>query len=318
MKVGILGAGVYAIALADIITSNNHKVTLWTKFEDELNYLTKNRSNKNLEKYIIPEKVDFTTNLKEVMNSDLIIFAVPGDFIASTALIIKDLVNNQHFCIASKGVYNDKTLFEVVKEIVDTNNIGVISGPTFAIDIIKKVPIGFSLATTNDITKQVIIKALKNDRVAIDLKDDIIGISICGSLKNIIAIANGMLSGLSLPISTQSLLITKAIYEIQTIIKYYNGNQDTIISLAGIGDLILTCTSEKSRNYTLGYMFGSKDKKEDIEYYMKNTTIEGIAALNQIKGLITSKIINIPIISCIYHIIYNDETIENLLEIIAK
>lgn len=318
MKVGILGAGVYAIALADIITSNNHKVTLWTKFEDELNYLTENRGNKSLEKYIIPKEVNFTTNLKEVMNNDLIIFAVPGDFINETALAIKDLVNSQHFCIASKGVYNDKTLCEAVKEIIDTNKIGVISGPTFAIDIIKKVPIGFSLATINEITKQIIVKALKNDRVAIDLKDDIIGISICGSLKNIIAIANGILSGLSLPISTQSLLITKAIYEIQTIIKYFNGNEDTIVSLAGIGDLILTCTSEKSRNYTLGYMFGSKDKKEDIEYYMKNTTIEGIAALNQIKELISSEIINIPIISCIYNIIYNNEEIESLLQIIAK
>ena len=317
MKIGILGAGVYAIALADIITSNNHKVTLWTKFEDEMDYLTKNRKNKNLENYIIPTEVNFTTNLKEVMNNDLIIFAVPGDFIAETALSIKTLVNNQHFCIASKGVYNDKTLFEVVKEIIDTNNIGVISGPTFAIDIIKKVPIGFSLATINSNTKEVIIKALKNNRVAIDLKNDIIGISICGSLKNIIAIGNGMLSGLDLPISTQSLLITKAIYEIQTIINYYNGNEDTIVSLAGIGDLILTCTSEKSRNYTLGYMFGNK-KQDEIDDYIKNTTIEGIAALNQIQDLILSKKINIPIISCIYNIIYNKEKIDSLLEIIAK
>lgn len=317
MKIGILGAGVYAIALADIITSNNHKVTLWTKFEDEMNYLTKNRKNKNLENYIIPTEVNFTTNLKEVMNNDLIIFAVPGDFIAETALAIKALVNNQHFCIASKGLYNDKTLFEVVKKIIDTTNIGVISGPTFAIDIIKKVPIGFSLATINNDTKEVIIKALKNNRVAIDLKNDIIGISICGSLKNIIAIANGMLSGLDLPISTQSLLITKAIYEIQTIIKYYNGNEDTIVSLAGIGDLILTCTSKKSRNYTLGYMIVSK-RQDEIDDYIKNTTIEGIAALNQIQDLIFSKQINIPIISCIYNIIYNKEKIDSLLEIITK
>ena len=282
-----------------------------------MNYLTKNRRNKNLENYIIPTEVNFTTNLEEVMNNDLIIFAVPGDFIAETALAIKALVNSQHFCIASKGVYKDKTLFEVVKKIIDTTNIGVISGPTFAIDIIKKVPIGFSLATINNDTKEVIIKALKNNRVAIDLKNDIIGISICGSLKNIIAIANGMLSGLDLPISTQSLLITKAIYEIQTIIKYYNGNEDTIVSLAGIGDLILTCTSKKSRNYTLGYMIVSK-RQDEIDDYIKNTTIEGIAALNQIQDLIFSKQINIPIISCIYNIIYNKEKIDSLLEIITK
>ena len=126
-----------------------------------------------------------------------------------------------------------------------------------------------------------------------------------------------MLSGLDLPISTQSLLITKAIYEIQTIIKYYNGNEDTIVSLAGIGDLILTCTSKKSRNYTLGYMIVSK-RQDEIDDYIKNTTIEGIAALNQIQDLIFSKQINIPIISCIYNIIYNKEKIDSLLEIITK
>ena len=318
MKIGILGAGAYALALADIMVSNKHKVTIWSKFEEEIDYLNKTRKNNNFENYIIPGEIIFTNDLNLVMNNDLIIFAVPGDFIDNTALEIKELVDNQHFCIASKGMFKDKTLFQVVKEIINTNNIGVISGPTFAVDIIKKVPIGLSISSLNQQTTDLIIEALKNDRVGVDIKNDIIGVSICGSLKNIAAIGSGIITGLNLPISTQALLMTKLIYEIREVIKYYGGNNDTIISLAGIGDLILTCTSKKSRNFSLGLMIGKNEDKKKINEYIENTTIEGIAALNQIKELIINRKINIPIITCIYNIIYNDQNINQLIQIITK
>lgn len=318
MKIGILGAGAYALALADIMVSNKHKVTIWSKFEEEIDYLNKTRKNNNFENYIIPGEIIFTNDLNLVMNNDLIIFAVPGDFIDNTALEIKELVDNQHFCIASKGMFKDKTLFQVVKEIINTNNIGVISGPTFAVDIIKKVPIGLSISSLNQQTTDLIIEALKNDRVGVDIKNDIIGVSICGSLKNIAAIGSGIITGLNLPISTQALLMTKLIYEIREVIKYYGGNNDTIISLAGIGDLILTCTSEKSRNFSLGLMIGKNEDKKKIKEYIENTTIEGIAALNQIKDIIINKKVNIPIITSIYNIIYNNDDISSLIKIITK
>lgn len=318
MKVGILGAGAYAIALADIMVSNNHKVTIWSKFKEEVDGLNKNRTNKNFEKYIIPSEIIFTTDLNVVMDNELIVFVVPGDFIDDTAQSIKHFVTNQHFCIASKGMFKDKTLFQIVKEIINTNNIGVISGPTFAVDIVKKVPIGLSVAAINSETTNVIAKALKNDRVGIDIKNDIIGVSICGSLKNIVAIGNGMINGLNLPISSQSLLITKAIYEIKEIIKFYGGDDNTVLSLAGIGDLILTCTSHKSRNFSLGLMIGKREEKKLINDYISNTTIEGIAALKQIEEIIVAKKLNIPIITCIYNIIYNNDNIDNLINIITK
>lgn len=318
MKIGILGAGAYALALADIMVTNKNKVTIWSKFEEEINVLNNTRKNKNFENYTIPKEIIFTDDLNLVMDNNLIVFAIPGDFISDTALEIKELVDNQHFCIASKGMFKDKTLFQIIKEIINTNNIGVISGPTFAVDIIKKVPIGLSIASLNQQTTDIIVEALKNERVGVDIKNDIIGISICGSLKNIAAIGNGIITGFNLPISTQALLMTKLIYEIKEVIKYYGGDVNTVISLAGIGDLILTCTSEKSRNFSLGLMIGNKEDKKKIEEYRETTTIEGIAALNQIKDIIINKKVNIPIINCIYNIIYNDHDINELIQIIAK
>lgn len=318
MKIGILGAGAYALALADIMVTNKHNVTIWSKFEEEINVLNNTRKNKNFENYTIPKEIIFTDDLNLVMDNDLIVFAIPGDFISDTALEIKELVDNQHFCIASKGMFKNKTLFQIIKEIINTNNIGVISGPTFAVDIIKKVPIGLSIASLNEQTTDIIVKALKNKRVGVDIKNDIIGVSICGSLKNIAAIGNGIITGLNLPISTQALLMTKLIYEIKEVIKHYGGDANTVISLAGIGDLILTCTSEKSRNFSLGLMIGNKEDKEKIEEYRENTTIEGIAAFNQIKDIIINKKVNIPIINCIYNIIYNDHDVNELIQIITK
>lgn len=318
MRVGILGAGAYAIALADIVVSNNHKVTIWSKFDEEINYLKENRSIKSLNNYIIPNDITFTNNLDIVMNNDLIIFAVPGEFIKEVSLEIKNLTNKQHFCIASKGLFKGKPLFQIVREIINTNNIGVISGPTFAVDIVQKVPIGISVSSLNNDTSQLINKAIKCNRVGVEIKSDIVGISVCGAIKNIIAIGNGIIQGLNLPISTQSLFITKSIYEIKEIIKFYDGQDNTIVSLAGIGDLILTCTSKKSRNFSLGLMIGKKDSKKLIDEYIDNTTIEGITALKQIENIIINKKINIPIINCIYNIIYNEHNIDQLIEIITK
>lgn len=318
MNIGILGAGAYAIALADILIHNNNKVTLWSKFKEEIDHLNKYRNNKNFSNYTIPNEAVFTNDLNVVMNNDLIIFAVPADFIDDTALEIKHLVSNQYFCIASKGLYKDKILFEIINSIINTNNIGVISGPTFAIDIINKVPIGLTVASLNNETNNIISKALKSDRVAIDINNDIIGVSICGSIKNIGAIANGIINGLNLPISTQALVITKLIEEIKNIIKIYGGDENTISSLAGIGDLILTCTSNKSRNFTLGYMLGSNQDKSEINSYIQNTTIEGLAALKQIEKLIINHKNKLPIICCIYNILYNKGEIKELINIITK
>ncbi len=318
MKIGILGAGVYAIALSDILIDNGNKVCLWTKFEEEKENLLTSKSNINLGNYRISDNINVTTSIKEIMKNELIIFAVPANVIKDTALAIKDYVKNQHFCIASKGIFENQILIDIVKDNILTDNIGVISGPTFAIDIVNKCPIGFSVASFNVNTNNIIFKALKNNRVAINVSNDVIAVSLCGSLKNIFAIGCGIIDGLSFPISTQCLLITKAVEEIIEVINYFGGNKENILSYAGIGDLILTCTSNKSRNYSLGIMIGKKQDKKDINNFIETTTIEGIAALKQMKKIINNNNLKIPIIKCIYEIIFNEKNINQILKIIAQ
>ena len=321
MKIGIIGTGVFGIALSSIMHKNSNDITMWTKFEDELNDLKKNRVRGNLNNYSIPDEVKFTNNIKEVCeNKDIIYIVVPAEYVTETCSMATPYIKHQHICIASKGIEESSLMFlpDIVKQLFNTNRIGVISGPTFAIDITGDSPIGLSLASYNPETSKIIYKSLNNNLVKIFITNDVIGTCICGAVKNIIAIASGIINGLSYPISTQAMLITESLHDIKELINKLGGTGSTILSFAGFGDIILTCTSEKSRNYTLGKMIGSRMEESKIIDYINNTTIEGLTALRSFHNIINDNNIDIPIINLIYDIVYNKKNPDELTEFLTN
>ncbi len=322
MKVTILGAGAYGLALATMINENNHDITIWTKIENELKELKEKHTNSRvLPDFILPNNFKYTNDLeKAIKDTDLIIIAVPAGFVDNVSKELNKYYENQPICIASKGIEQDTCLFvdDVVKKYIKTDNIAVISGPSFAVDIIKKVPIGLSLATKNEDAKKAVIKALQNQYLKLRVTDDVVGIEICGSVKNIIAIAAGMIDGMDLPESTQAMFITEALHDMKEIIKSLDGDKNTILSFAGFGDLLLTATSIKSRNFRFGKMIGEKTPSEIIEQYKANTTIEGLYTLKSIYKLLDNKKVNIPIINLIYDIIFNDKDPEEIKDFLIK
>ena len=322
MKVTILGAGAYGLALATMVNENNHDITIWTKMDSELKELKEKHTNSRvLPDFILPNNLKYTNDLQEaVKDTELIIIAVPAGFVDNVSKELNKYYKNQPICIASKGIEQDTCLFvdDVVKKYIKTDNIAVISGPSFAVDIIKKVPIGLSLATKNEDAKKVVIKALQNKYLKLRVTDDVVGIEICGSVKNIIAIAAGMIDGMSLPESTQAMFITEALHDMKEIIKSLDGDKNTILSFAGFGDLLLTATSIKSRNFRFGKMIGEKTPSEIIEQYKSTTTIEGLYTLKSIYKLLDNKKVNIPIINLIYDIIFNDKDPEEIKDFLIK
>lgn len=317
MKICILGAGAFGLCLGIVANENKHDVTIWTKFEDEKKYIIDNRKSPTLPNISIDSTINISTDLKSsIMESDLIVIALPASVIRSVLTDAKPYISNtKHICIASKGIEQNtcKFISSIVKEIIKTNNLCVISGPTFAIDVANKFPIGLSLASKNNKTINITKNAFQNSHVKLVETKDIIGVELCGSIKNVIAIANGILYGMNLPISTQSMFITIATDDIKYLISKLGGNPKTIMSFAGFGDILLTCTSKKSRNFTFGTMIGSKCKKEDINNYIKNNTVEGLYTLDSIYNLIKKKKISIPFINILIDIIYHDMPIENIL-----
>lgn len=323
MKVTILGAGAYGIALSLMFNENNCDITLWEKFEESASTLRKTRTNKRVLPNIeIPQNIKISSDLKEsITESELIVMAVPAGFVDEVS---KELANyikkDQHLCIATKGIEQDTCLFinDVVEQYIKNKNIAVISGPSFAIDIANYAPIGLTLATKSKTTANLLHETLENNTLKLRDTNDLIGTEICGSIKNVIAIAAGIIDGMGLPESTQAMLITESLHDIKELIKALGGDGKTILSFAGFGDLLLTCTSTKSRNFTFGRMIGSGVKKDEIDIYMKNTTIEGLYTLKSIHKLIKNKKVDIPIIDLIHDIVFYDKDPNQIKEFLIK
>ena len=323
MKVAVLGSGAYGIALAKIVHENKYDVCMWTKFETELNSLLKHRVNKFvLPDVKLPKKIKITSSMEDaVKNAELIIAVVPAGALDSVFKELKPLLTkDQHICIASKGIEQDTCRFqhEILTSVINTNKYAVISGPSFAIDIINHDPIGLTIAGANNKTVKLIKDIFQNSHLKLRETKDIIGVEICGSIKNIIAIASGILKGMGYTESAQAMLITESLHDMKELIKTLGGDEKTILSYAGFGDLLLTATSIKSRNFQFGYMIGSKAKQKDIKEYMTNKTIEGLYTLKSIHKLIIEKNIKMPIIDLINDIIYNDEDPIELCRFLIK
>lgn len=320
MKVCVLGCGAYGTALATILDENKNDVVMWTAYEKEKNEIKKSRRCPKLPSIVIPDTIEITDNLEEACkNSNMILIAVPAGAVNEITNKVKNYVGNATICIASKGIEQGscKFLYDVVKEHINTDDIAVISGPSFAIDVANKVPVGLTLATTNEKAKNTILKCFSNSHFKLRYTNDIIGTEICGSIKNIIAIAAGILNGLKMPESTSALLITESIHDIKELIKELGGDGNTVLSFAGFGDLLLTATSEKSRNYSFGKLLG-ENSKEKLGEYIKNTTIEGLYTLDSINQLIKERKIDVPIINLVYDIIYNNESPTELLNFLIQ
>lgn len=321
MKICILGSGAYGLALASIFNKNKHNVYVWTHSESEEKELTKTRVSPKIKDYKIPDKIKITTNLKKsVKDAVLVVIAVPAHAVDSVSKQLSNYITkDMHLLIATKGIENGSCAFltDVVERYISTSKLAVISGPSFAVDIIKDVPIGLSLATTNTRTKKLIKDLMENENTKIRETLDIIGVEICGAIKNVMAIASGILEGMEVTDSTKALFLTEALNDIKELIDALGGNKKTILSFAGFGDILMTCTSKNSRNFTYGNLIG-KGKIKEAEEYLNTTTVEGVYTLKSIKELIKREHVKVEVIDLISEIICGNINKEEILRFLIE
>ena len=320
MKVSILGSGAYGCALATVLNYNKNEVLLWTPFEDEMKELRDNHVSKVLPGVTLPEGLNYSTNLEDVCSSDLIVIAVPTAFLNSTSRKLKKIYNGEPICIATKGIEQGscRFVYDIIKENLKTDRLSVISGPTFAIDIVNKSVVGLTLASQDKETIDIVNKAFSNNYFKLRKTNDIIGVEICGAIKNVIAIASGIIAGMNMTESTKAMFLTESLHDIKSLIKGLGSDGDTVLTYAGFGDLLLTATSDKSRNYSLGYMIGSGASSDEINNYIKNTTVEGLYTLKSIRDLVKDKDVDMPIINLIEQIIYEGKKPKELINFLIK
>ena len=316
MKVAILGCGAYGLALASILVKNKVDVTMWSYSNEEKEILTKSRKSNKLENYKIPECINFSTDMNEVVKDcNLIVIAVPTFSFESTVIKLKECIDKkQSVLIATKGIQQDTCLFlhDVFKKHCK-NKIAVISGPSFAVDIIHEVPIGLSLATKHNSVDLLVRKCFENELTKFRRTNDIIGVEVCGSIKNVMAIASGMLEGMNAVPSTKALFLTESMNDIKELLFALGGKKKTILSFAGFGDILMTSTSPSSRNFSFGCLIGKGKSKQVIDNYLKENTVEGMYTLQSIHKLVKKKNVKMPIINLIYDIINGTKEKEEIL-----
>lgn len=321
-KIAMIGTGAYGLGVSISLLKKNESVSMWVESKERAEFLNKNKKNANILPNVeIPTNIIFSNDLNEVIKGTNIVFiAVAAKFIDSIAKEVSKLnIKNKHFCILSKGIEQNTCEFviDVFKRYIKTKNISIISGPSFAIDMANNEPVGLTIASKNTKTIKEIKKVLTSDTVKLRTSNDIIGVELCGSIKNVIAIASGILEGLGYKESTRSFLITESLHDIKSLIYGLGGKKKTILSFAGVGDLLLTATSTKSRNYTYGILIGKKNYIM-AQDFIEHNTVEGYYTLKSIYTLIKRKKIDMPIINLIYQIIINKKDPECLSEFLIK
>lgn len=322
MNVTILGAGAYGLGLALRFNKNTKKIIVWSKVKEEIVELTKTRQNsKALPGVKMPGNIIFTTNTqKAIEGSDIVVIAVATKYISSVCDEIRPFIKDKHIVIASKGIEQDTNMFasDLVKNKLKTKKLCTISGPSFAKDMAQDDLIGLSLATTNKETKNIVINALSSDTLKIRATNDFLGVELCGTLKNIIAVAAGMLDGMKVSESTKAMFLTESLNDVRILIRKLGGNEKTILSFAGFGDILLTATSESSRNYTYGKLIGADASKKEKEEYLNNNTVEGVYTLQSIYGLIKSKRVKMPFIDFIYDVVLDYRKPSNIISFLSE
>ena len=323
MKISLIGTGVYGVAMAMMLNKNNKDIIMWTESEEKMEQYKKDGCIKDIIPGVeCPKNIKLTTSYEEaVKDRDIIFIMSTAHFVGNICDGIKPyLSSDQVVCIASKGIENNSCEFlsNIAKEKLKTKKICIISGGSFAIDMANNNPVALTIASHSKPSRKLVKKALQSDTVKLRESSDVIGVQICGSIKNVIALAAGMLDGMGYPESTQCFLITESIHDIKWLIGALGGRPRTILSYAGVGDLLLTCTSIKSRNFSFGKVVGSGATKKEKEEYLKNTTVEGYYTLQSIYKLVKRRKIKMPVVNLIYDIIMNDKDPHLLAEFLIN
>lgn len=305
-QVAVIGAGAWGTALAIALgRKNTHKVRLWA-YEKEVveSVRARHMNDLFLPDAPIPHAVSATGILGEALEgAEIVLSVMPSHHARRVYMQMKPYLKLQMvFVSATKGIENDTYLrmSEVIAQVVQSNNgfsprLAALSGPSFAKEVAKGDPTAITVASTDNELAQMIQREFSDPSFRVYSNDDPVGVELGGSLKNIIAIAAGVVDGLGLGYNTAAALITRGLAEITRLTIACGGRPETMAGLAGLGDLVLTCTGGLSRNRTVGVELGRGRKLDDIIAGMHGMVAEGVLTTNAAVGLAKKMSVEMPI-----------------------
>lgn len=304
-NVAIIGSGSWGVALGIYLASLGNKVKIWSFMQEEADLINNEKKCKFLPNVEIPEGVSCTTDYKEAIDgSDFILHVTPSKFTRNIVKQYKEYVTNQPIIICSKGFESDtlKTLDQVVEEEMPNAKIGVLSGPSHAEEVSILIQTVLVVASKHDDVLQLIQDTFMSKKMRIYTSKDVKGVELGGALKNIIAFCAGVAAGIGLGDNAFAALITRGLTEISRLGINLGGEKDTFYGLSGLGDLIVTCLSEHSRNRRAGKLMGQGKSLEETKKEV-GMTIESIDNIEVAKKLADKYNVETPIINAVYDMI---------------
>ncbi len=306
-KIAVIGSGSWGVALSMHLASMGHIVKIWSFAEEEANLINKERKCVFLPEITIPENVTCYTNFEEALkDTDLIIHVTPSKFVRNILKQYKHLVKEQPIVMCAKGFEREtlNSLDEIIEDELPNHPYAVLSGPSHAEEVSKQIPTAMVVAAKDEALQEEVRSIFMNEKMRIYTSFDIKGVELGGALKNIIAFCAGIAAELGLGDNSFAALITRGLTEISRLGVKMGGKQDTFYGLTGLGDLIVTCLSEHSRNRRAGKLIGAGKTIEETRQIV-GMTIESIDNIEVAYEL--SKIYNVdmPIVHAVYDVLYN-------------
>ncbi|MCL2693543.1 MAG: NAD(P)-dependent glycerol-3-phosphate dehydrogenase [Oscillospiraceae bacterium] len=306
-KIAVLGCG-FGGALAALWCKSGHNVTAWTKFRDEIDAIKRDGEHKKLLPGIkLPPEINFTADISEIQGCDILVFAIPSNFVRETARLAAPFIcANTIILNVGKGFEGStkKRQSEVIAELIPNNAVVILTGPCHAEEVARGVPTTAVCASDCKDAMYYVQDNLQSESFRIYLSDDVKGCELGGALKNTIALCCGITRGMGLGDNTIAALMTRGLAEITRLSVALGARWQTFTGLSGVGDLIVTCTSELSRNHRAGKLIGSGlTAGEAIE---KTGTVEGSGCAKSALEIARSLDVSIPIIEQLNMILFED------------
>jgi glycerol-3-phosphate dehydrogenase (NAD(P)+) len=311
-KIGVIGGGSWGTVLADLLAAKGFRVELWVYEHDVMKQIVTQRENK-----LFLPGVSLSPNLhasshieQAVSGKDVVVVVVPSHVIRETTAGMASLLGAGTIVVsASKGIENKShlTMTGVLRETlrISDDRMAVLSGPSFAVEVAKKFPTVVTVASRNPAVAELVQQVFATAYFRVYTSADTIGVEIGGSVKNVIAIAAGIVDGLGLGLNTRAALITRGMTEIRRLGKRMGANPRTFTGLAGYGDLILTCTGDLSRNHSVGKKIAGGQRLNDILGEMRMVA-EGVRTAQSVFNMSTKLGVDMPICHQTYRILYED------------
>ena len=320
-QISIIGAGSWGTALAIHLANNFRQISLWVYEKELCASMTRTRENAwFLPGHPLPENIHPTSSLQyAVKEQSLILLVVPTHVLRQTLFQIKPYISKDCLIIsASKGIENETLLtgHQIIKDILDISS-ATISGPTFAKEVAKGIPSALLASAENLETAKQVQELFTTEKMKVFANNDLIGVEIGGALKNVIAIATGISDGLGLGLNTRAALITRGLVEISRIGTKLGAKPETFYGLTGLGDLVLTCTGDLSRNRQLGIQLGKGKTLKEITENMKMVA-EGVLTVKSAYSMIKKFNVHAAIMEETYSVLHENKPPEQALKDLMK